>query len=231
MALAHGSRSRLNPRCSSLFVSDSLFDRLARAVCEADCLPRKELFESWEVARRTRRRFRGGRVVDLAAGHGLLAYAMLLLDDSSPEALCVDLRRPASAGRLAEAIEARWPRLAGRVRFVEGPMERVALRARDVVVSAHACGGLTDLVLERAVAARARVSVLPCCQGLGGEGDCADLDGWLERPLAMDVARAMRLRAAGYRVWTLRIPEEITPKNRLLLGEPETRPGEAPGRG
>jgi hypothetical protein len=36
-------------------------------------VPRKELFETWEIARRARRRFRGGRVVDMAAGHGLLA--------------------------------------------------------------------------------------------------------------------------------------------------------------
>jgi hypothetical protein len=231
MALSHGSRNRLGPRAAGHFATGSFFDRLARAVCPAGCLPRKELFEAWEVARRTRRRFRGGRIVDLAAGHGLLAYAMLLLDDSSATALCVDLRRPASAGRLAEAIEAHWPRLAGRVRYVEGPIEAVELDARDVVVSAHACGGLTDRVLERAVAARARVAVLPCCQGLGGQGDSADLDGWLDRPLAIDVARALRLRAAGYRVWTQRIPEEITPKNRLLLGEPAARPDEDPAGG
>ncbi len=30
----------------------------------------------------------------------------------------------------------------------------------------------------------------------------------------------MRLRQQGYRVWTLAIPETITPKNRLLLGAP-----------
>ena len=39
----------------------SLFDRLGRAVCEAGCLPRKELYEAWEVARRVRRWCRGGR--------------------------------------------------------------------------------------------------------------------------------------------------------------------------
>ena len=48
---------------------------------------RKELYESWEVARRARRLFRGGRIVDLGAGHGLLAHVMLILDDSSPSAL------------------------------------------------------------------------------------------------------------------------------------------------
>ena len=80
MTFAVGSRARLTPRALPLFQDDTLLHRVARVVCRADCLPRKELFESWEVARRVRRRFRGGRVVDLACGHGLLAYLLLLLD-------------------------------------------------------------------------------------------------------------------------------------------------------
>ena len=72
------SRNRLNERQLPLFTGESLFDRIARAVCRAGCLPRKELYEAWEVARRVRRRFRGGRVVDVAGGHGLLAAVMLL---------------------------------------------------------------------------------------------------------------------------------------------------------
>lgn len=93
-----------------------------------------------------------------------------------------------------------------------------------MVVSAHACGGLTDLVLERAVAARARVAVLPCCHDLKG-GDLGGLEGWLDGPLAMDAARVARLRSCGYRAITQRIPGDITPKNRLLLAEPEEGSG------
>ena len=60
------------------FTGSTLFDRIGRAMCEAGCLPRKELYEAWEVARRARRLFRGGRVIDIGAGHGLLAQIMLL---------------------------------------------------------------------------------------------------------------------------------------------------------
>ena len=88
------SRNRLNERLLHQFPSETLFDRIARTVCRAGCLPRKELYEAWEVARRVRRRFRGGRVVDLACGHGLLAYILRLLDDSSSVALAVDRRIP-----------------------------------------------------------------------------------------------------------------------------------------
>src|SRR5690606_38631306 len=108
-------RSVLTRHDLGRFAGERLFDRIARALCEVECAPRKELYESWEVARRVRRRMRGGRVVDLACGHGLVAALMLLLDDSSPSALAVDVRLPASAAPIAAALAAAWPRLEGRV--------------------------------------------------------------------------------------------------------------------
>jgi SAM-dependent methyltransferase len=213
------SRNRLTDRQLDRFPGETLFARLARTVCHAGCLPRKELFESWEVARRVRRRFRGGRVVDLACGHGLLAGILLLLDDSSPYALGIDRVLPASAARLQAVLEETWPRLQGRVGLRCGEIEAVELTADDLVVSVHACGELTDLVIDLALRARARLAVLPCCHDLAS-GDGGELRGWLDGPLAIDVTRAMRLRAAGYRIVTQTIPTEITPKNRLLLAEP-----------
>ena len=213
---SHASRNRLTPRDLPRFPSESLFDRIARAVCRTECLPRKELYEAWEVARRTRRRFRGGRVIDLACGHGLVAHLMLVLDDTSPCALAIDTRIPESAELLAAELARTWPRLAGRVAFEERPLAGVALTPEDVVVSVHACGGLTDDVLGAAIQARSRVVVLPCCQVVSP----SPLDGWLDGPLAVDIARAQRLVAAGYDVMTQTIAAEITPKNRLLLGAP-----------
>ncbi|HVD93397.1 MAG TPA: methyltransferase [Vicinamibacterales bacterium] len=214
-----GSRGRLTPRDLDRFPGDTLFDRVARAVCHASCLPRKELYEAWEVARRLRRLLRGGRVVDLGGGHGLLAQMMLILDDSSPDAIVVDKATPASAAKVHDALVAAWPRLSGRVAFVSAALDGVEVLSTDVVVSSHACGRLTDLVLERAAAARARVGVLPCCHDLAA-CDAGDLSGWLDGALAIDVIRAQRLKAHGYRIWTQSIPSAVTPKNRLLIGAP-----------
>jgi hypothetical protein len=213
------SRARLTHHDLGRFAGATLFDRIGRAVCEAGCLPRKELYEAWEVARRTRRWFRGGRVIDVGAGHGLLAHVMLLLDDSSPAAVAVDPALPASAARIHDAIIKTWPRLAGRVSYVTSEPEDVTVAASDVVVSCHACGALTDRVIDRAVRARARVAVLPCCHDVE-TCDAGDLTGWIDPALAIDVVRATRLRNQSYRVRTQQIPPEITPKNRLLLGEP-----------
>jgi Methyltransferase domain len=219
LSFSSSSRQRLTLYDLGRFPSGSLFDRLARCVCRAGCLPRKELFEAWEVARRARRLFRGGRIVDLAAGHGLLALTMLLLDDSSPGGLAVDVTEPPSRAKVYDAIVADWPRLAGRVEHTTAAIPDVPLHAGDVVVSSHACGALTDVILDCASSARARLAVLPCCHDLESS-DTGGLTGWLDGPLAVDVMRAERLRRRGYRVWTQTIPAAVTPKNRLLLGAP-----------
>ena len=214
------SRNRLTEKDLHKFSGDTLFDAIARVVCNAGCLPRKELYEAWEVARRVRRRFRGGRIVDLACGHGLLAQILLLLDDSSPMAMAVDLRIPKSAATLAKSLNAAWPRLDNRTQFIETDIRDVPLHHNDVIVSSHACGGLTDLILDKAVEAGAIVAVLPCCHNLK-DADLGGLEGWMDGSLAMDAARVFRLRSQNYRVFTQLIPEDITPKNRLLMAEPE----------
>jgi hypothetical protein len=217
------SKARLTRRDLGRFSGDALFARLARAVCHAGCLPRKELYEAWEMARRVRRRFRGGRIVDLAAGHGLLSHVLLILDDTSPGALLVDVAPPRSAVRVHTVLVQAWPRLAGRLASSTQPLESVSLDAGDLVVSSHACGGLTDLVLDGAASAGARVAVLPCCQDLG-LNQRGSLSGWMDASLAVDVMRAVRLERRGYRIWTQTIPTAITPKHRLLMGEPLVPP-------
>lgn len=216
---AHAASDRLTAYDLGRFSGGSLFDGIARAVCAAGCLPRKELYEAWEMARRVRRVCRGGRVVDLAGGHGLLAHILLLLDDTSPDAVVVDAALPPSHATLHDALVAAWPRLAGRIRFEARRFEEVAIAPSDLVVSCHACGSLTDAVLDRAAAARARVAVLPCCHD-HASGDAGDLAGWMPADLAIDTMRATRLRRQGYRIWTKTIPSDVTPRNRLLIAVP-----------
>lgn len=207
------------PFHQDLFKGRTLFDKIARSVCLAGTLPRKELYESWETARRVRRKFRGGRVVDMACGHGLLAHIMLILDNSSSCAVAVDQSIPLNAGKMAEALVNTWPRLEGRIQYRETKIEDLVLLPEDIIVSAHACGALTDRVLEKAMEVRTRVAVLPCCHDVK---NCRTMgmEGWMDAALAIDAARAFRLASAGYHVITQTIPGDITPKNRLLLAEP-----------
>jgi hypothetical protein len=219
VALHPGHKARLTARTAARFSSGSLFDKVARALCAVGTVPRKELYEAWEVARRARRRFRGGRVVDLACGHGLAGQLALLLDDSSPGVVGVDTRIPKSAPAVRDALAECWPRLRGRVELSEGDLANTAIAATDLVLSCHGCGALTDRVLDAAIAAGARVAVLPCCQERG-RCDPGRLEGWLPFDVAVDVVRAQRLEQAGFSVWTQAIDRRITPKNRLLIAAP-----------
>lgn len=212
------SKNRLTPRQQLLFSGNTLFDKIARAVCRAGTLPRKELHEAWEMAKRVRRKYRGGRVLDLACGHGLLAHIMLILDDSSKTAIAVDKEIPLNAEKLSNALIASWPRLKNRVIYKQVPLQEISILPDDIVVSAHACGSLTDLIIDKAVERHARVAVLPCCHDLK-ESSADGLEGWMDKTLAVDAVRALRLRSKGYHIVTRKIPNDITPKNRLLMGE------------
>jgi len=216
--MKRSSKNRLTPQQQELFPGSSLFHKISRAVCRAGTLPRKELHEAWEMARRIRRKYRGGRVLDLACGHGLLAHIMLILDDSSKTAVAVDRALPLNAGRLSGKLIESWPRLEDRIIYKEMDIQEITAFPDDIIVSAHACGSLTDLIIDKAIESHARVAVLPCCHNVK-ESPSAGLEGWMDKTLAVDTARAVRLRSNGYQIVTRKIPESITPKNRLLMGE------------
>jgi hypothetical protein len=144
---------------------------------------------------------------------------MLLLDNSSPHAVVVDTRLPPSSATLHQAMVQAWPRLASRVQCHEGDMDSVALEQSDVVVSSHACGRLTDVVLDRSALAGARVAVLPCCHDFAA-CDTGALAAWVDRGLAIDIMRVVRMEQRGYRVWTQTISAQVTPKNRVLIAVP-----------
>ena len=231
-----GSRTKLRPRDAATFerAEPRLFGELAHAVCSTAVLPRKELFEAWEVACRVDEHFPSAtRVADLAAGHGLLAWILLLIaatDGRQRSAVCVDVRMPASADTLGAAITQRWPELHSSMQYVEGGIEHVRASSSVLVTSVHACGPLTDAVLERAVAGGSPVAVMPCCHSLRKQpvppvpGLTAEM--LAERATTMgavrviDEARIDALRVASYEVTTRQIDPEVTPYNRLILARP-----------
>ncbi len=161
----------------------------------------------------------GGPLVELAAGHGLLSIIMMILDNSIESATCFDIEQPRSHNRVLTAMENHWPRIKDRLHYIEAPMEQARVSPGSLLVSIHACGSLTDQVLNLAVDSGARVAVLPCCHDLK-TCDTGSLAGWMDGPLAIDATRVARLTQAGYKVTTTVIPSDITPKNRLLTGWP-----------
>ncbi len=213
------SRSRLHPGLVPHFPSSNLFDRVARSLCLASCIPRRELFESWAFVQRVRRHLDATIVWDLCAGHGLVSLILALLEPDLERIRAVDRRRPASFEKARAALGAIDPARVAKVSFDEVPLEDLAPpESRVFVVAVHACGRRTDRAIDLALASSSSIALLPCCQ------DVSDIDTpgavrgrWSKRD-AVDLARIFRLDRAGYRTLSRRVAEDVTTCADAIIG-------------
>jgi len=84
----------------------------------------------------------------------------------------------------------------------------------------HACGAATDAVLEAAEAlGAASVAVMPCCYTGAAAGAPRGVRRALGIGLAADVGRSYRLEDWGFATDWAAVPREVTPMNRILVGE------------
>lgn len=100
-------------------------------------------------------------------------------------------------------------------------------KSPDLVISLHACDSATDIVLDSAIAAKAKVILsTPCCQReLASIMNCTDLSFISDYPhlkmkfcaVATDALRGKRLEAAGYKVDIFEFTDpDDTPKNTMI---------------
>ena len=143
------SRKILQRRhAAQYFAGDTLFHSFARTVCCANAVPRKELLETWATALHIHDRFSSARrIADVACGHGLLSWALLVMDDHDRDnfqnydggdhqkqeqqqvrtAVCIDKRMPPSAEKIAAVMMDEYPHLESRWDFVEGTLRDITL--------------------------------------------------------------------------------------------------------
>lgn len=215
------SRSSLSQRTVDRhFASDTLPDQVVRWVLDAGGLPIKEVLEAGEVFERVRRRIQPEVVVDWGCGHGFAGMLFAMLERRVHQVLLVDHRQPPSMLRLLESLSSHAPWLQEKVRFVARNLKRDSkpLPEGALVLGIHACGELTDRAMDAAIACQGNVALLPCCHAQRSATAPASLQHWLGLEDAADVSRVMRLEGEGYRTHVAWIPEDITPRNRLILG-------------
>ena len=178
------SRAKLTHHDLGRFPGSTLFNLIGRVVAEAAACPAK----SSTRRGRWRARAPGSAAAGdrSAAGHGLLAHVMLLLDDSSPSAVVIDtlfrLAAPIARGARRGVARTRRP---GRV--CRGRLDESRSAEDDGVVSSHACGALTDRrsrARRGGARARRRAAVLSRTFSATPVGSPA---GWTDR-LAIDVS-------------------------------------------
>jgi len=187
-------------------VADDLFDQFATAVCHAGVVARKEVFETWASALHIHYTFLTDdnptdssssssssgrpikRIVDVASGHGLLAWALLLLSDEEERnsnnsntpatstrehneqhqqqpltVFCLDVQMPPSAELIHNSMIQQWPHLEDRFDYVEARLEQLVPHPSCLLASVHACGILSDVLVATAAEHQMPLALVPCC--------------------------------------------------------------------
>ncbi|RZA14637.1 MAG: methyltransferase [Proteobacteria bacterium] len=232
------SKRKLRPRDAARFANaePALFAELATVLCKTEILPEKELHECWQMAQHVHQTFPDApHIADLAAGHGLLSWILVLIARVSETAfprtaVAVDIKRPKAAEILAEAITNHWIELRSAVSYVEGSIESVVASngPNTLFVATHACGSLSDRVLLVAIGSGSSLALMPCCHSLRKQTETLSsisqisgvpMQAIASKPESIDLFRKRALRSLGYTVSEASIDAEITAYNHMILGK------------
>ena len=178
-------------------------------------------------------------VQDLCCGHGLTGMLFSACNpqrsSKSPKVTValVDRFEPPSHRQLRETIAEVCPWVRGEdvIRYVPSTLdayfqESESNKVNDgstcasVMISTHACGSLTDDVLQYAIDSEsAAIAVMPCCYTGTAKGTPYGIRRALGVSMAADVRRSFFLQEYGYHVDWATIPIEVTPMNRIIVAE------------
>lgn len=206
------------------FHSNSLQDTLLQAIAVERLLPIKEVLESFEFFARIRKPTRANRVADLCCGHGLLGILFAIFEPKVDRVILVDKNEPDSRQKLIAIATRVAPWIAEKIENRVAPigLDDDWIESGCAVVSAHACGSLSDLCIEIAIQSGGPLAILPCCYPRSACRAPLALQTALGLATAFDIDRTYRLESANYRVRWAEIPLEITPMNRIIYAHRTT---------
>ena len=222
------SNAKLCEKTASVhFGSDSLQDTLIRAIADQRILSIKEVMETFEFFARTRKTTKAACVADLCCGHGLLGLLFAVFERKVARVVLLDKLEPESRAKLIAVVSGVAPWVAEKVQSFEAKLDAAPelLPEKCSVVSAHACGVLSDQCIDIAIKVEGRLAILPCCYPKASCNAPLAIQAAFGLKAAYDIDRTYRLTSAGYLVRWMEIPEAITPMNRILIArKPESEP-------
>ena len=201
------------------FSSDSLQDTLIRAIADQRILSIKEVMETFEFFARTRKTTKAACVADLCCGHGLLGLLYAVFERKVARVVLLDKLEPESRSKLIAVVAGVAPWIVDKVRSHEVKLDAAPdfLPEQCSIMSAHACGVLSDQCIDIAIKTEGRLAILPCCYPKSSCHAPPAVQAAFGLNAAYDIDRTYRLTSAGYLVRWMEIPEVITPMNRILI--------------
>jgi len=135
------------------FNSDSLQDTFLQAIAAERLLPIKEVLESFEFFTRIRKATRSNVMADLCCGHGLLGILFAMFEREVDRVILIDQNEPESRKRLITVAAKVAPWIAEKIdnREAKIGVEDDWIQPAVAIVSAHACGVLSDLCIDIAI--------------------------------------------------------------------------------
>jgi len=172
-------------------------------------------------------------IKDLCCGHGLTGMLFLAclppgrIQNTTIQTILVDQTEPQSHSILRDCISEICPWISEEtVTFISSPLEEYTLNevkdedGATIVISTHACGSLTDRVIEYGITnAVSSLAVMPCCYTGTDRGAPYGIRRMLGVSLSADIRRSFHLQDHDYHVDFASIPKAITPMNRIILAE------------
>ena len=120
---------------------------------------------------------------------------------------------------IRDAFGEAFPRLRAQHRYIVGDARDVVAAGDTLVCGLHACGGLSDIVIDVALEGSSALALVPCCHSTKIPHDAAAAANvGLEE--AIDAARARRLAAAGWAVERDVLCPRDHPQERACIGRP-----------
>jgi hypothetical protein len=176
------------------------------------------------------------QLLDCCAGHGFTGMLFAACYPNTVETILVDTLEPASHQRLKNILAEVCPWVEETVTFRAMTLQDFQKNQNNcdkeennnddddnplVVIATHACGDLTDQVLDIACTTlnAAGIAVMPCCYTGTANQSPYGIKRALGVSWAADIRRSLFLMDNGYHSDVCAIPAEITPMNRILTGE------------
>ena len=214
------SNAKLSETNASIhFNSDSLQDTLIRAIAGQRVLSIKEIIETFEFFARVRKTIKAACVADLCCGHGLLGLLFAIFERKVNRVILLDKFEPDNRAKLIAATSAVAPWIVDKVESQQTKIEsaQTLLPQGCSIISAHACGVLSDRCIDIAIEKESQLAILPCCYPKSACDAPLAIRTAFGLSAAYDIDRTYRLEAAGYLVRWMEIPKLITPMNRILV--------------